>query len=126
MTTKRIDMALHIQELCARYRIRVQYQSAEEQVPNYWARPTARTIQIRPTRNTGYYVSALHEIGHVVEHDRGEAVELVTKELNAWIWARAEALVWTETANRIMRRCMDGYGWRDTHKRQWAARFPSG
>jgi len=126
MVTKRIDMALHVQEVCAALNIRVQFQPSADQVPNYWARPSARVIQIRPTRNTGHYVSALHEIGHIVWHDRGGRCSHVQSELNAWIWAREEALVWTATADRIMRRCMDSYGWEQLHKDQWAARFPNG
>ena len=63
---KRIDMALHIMELCATNNIQVQYQSLEDETPRYWARPSERKIQIRPTKNTGYYVSALHELGHIL------------------------------------------------------------
>ena len=64
MPVKRIDMALHIMELCATNNIQVQYQSLEDETPRYWARPSERKIQIRPTKHTGYYVSALHEVGH--------------------------------------------------------------
>ena len=63
---KRIDMALHIQELCAKHDIRVRYQSLSEKVPRYYADQNNRTICIRPTKNTGYYVSALHELGHLL------------------------------------------------------------
>ena len=36
----------------------------------YYANPRKKHIQIRPTKNTGYYVSALHEIGHILGDDQ--------------------------------------------------------
>jgi len=123
MSIKRIDMALHVQELCAKHNISVEYQSLSEEVPRYWARPSDRRICIRPTKNTGYYVSALHEIGHIVGkfQDRSR----LTAELWAWVWARQNAIVWTETAERIMERAMDSYGWGDKQKNRWVELFPS-
>ena len=93
MTVKRIEMALHVQELCAVNDIRVFYQSLEDAEPRYWARPSDKSICIRPTKNTGYYVSALHEIGHILckFQDRTR----LTRELWACVWARQNALVWT-------------------------------
>ena len=72
---------------------------------------------IRPTKNTGYYVSALHEIGHIVGkfQDRSQ----LTRELWAWVWARQNAIVWTETADRVMAGAMESYGWQDSHKARW-------
>lgn len=123
MTVKRIDMALHIMELCATNNIQVRYQSLEDETPRYWARPSERKIQIRPTKNTGYYVSALHELGHILGERQMQRNRRLTRELYAWIWAREQALVWTETAERIMRRAMDSYGWTDRQKEIWDRRF---
>ena len=123
MTVKRIDRAMHIQELCATKGIQVKYQSLEEETPRYWARPASKLIQIRPTKNTGYYVSALHEIGHILGERQMQRNRTLTKELYAWIWARETALVWTETAERIMRRAMDSYGWEQRQKDIWERRF---
>ena len=123
MTVKRIDMALHIQELCATNGIQVKYQSLDEETPRYWARPASKLIQIRPTKNTGYYVSALHEIGHILGERQMQRNRILTKELYAWIWARENALVWTDTAERIMRRAMDSYRWEQKHKDIWNRRF---
>lgn len=122
--TKRIDMALHIQELCAIHNITVKYQSLHDEVPLYYAQRDTRTIKIRPTKNTGYYVSALHEIGHIVGDNQRNCPRL-TQELYAWVWARENALVWTDTAERIMRRAMDSYGWQDYHKNDWERMTPS-
>jgi hypothetical protein len=117
MPVKRIDMAIHVQELCAKHNIKVSYQSLEDPVPEYWASPKTRRIHIRPTKNTGHYVSALHEIGHIVGTRQNGP--LLTRELYAWIWARENAIVWTDTAERIMRKAMDSYRWRDQEKEIW-------
>ena len=122
--TKRIDMALHIQELCAIHNILVKYQSIHDDEPNYFANRQKRLIQVRPTKNTGYYVSTLHEIGHIVGDNQSNSPRL-TQELYAWVWARDNALVWTDTAERIMRRAMDSYGWKDYHKNDWERMTPS-
>jgi len=124
MPVKRIDMALHIQELCAEHGITVRYQSLSDSEPRYYARPSDRLIQIRPTKNTGYYVSALHELGHILGRFQSWEKSRLTRELWAWVWARQNALVWTETADRIMRQAMDSYGWTSTQKNRWAELFP--
>jgi hypothetical protein len=124
MPVKRIDMALHIQELCAEHGITVRYQSLSDSNPRYYARPSDRLIQIRPTKNTGYYVSALHELGHILGRFQSWEKSRLTRELWAWVWARQNALVWTETADRIMRQAMDSYGWTSTQKNRWAELFP--
>jgi len=123
MAVKRIEMAMHVQELCAAHGITVKYQSLNDEVPRYYAQPQSRVIQIRPTKNTGYYVSALHEIGHIIGERQGPSISTLTKELYAWIWARQNALVWTDTAERIMRRAMDSYGWTNRQKDIWQRRF---
>jgi len=123
MTVKRIEMALHVQQLCAENNIKVTYQSMHDAVPQYWARPATREICIRPTKNTGYYVSALHELGHILGEYQSRS--RLTAELWAWVWARQNALVWTETAERIMRQAMDTYGWTDKQKNRWAELFPA-
>ena len=114
---RRIDMALHVQEICALNDIKVRYQSMDEIEPRYWANPNKREIQIRPTKNTGYYVSALHEIGHII----GDNQDLVRlgQELWAWIYARQTALVWTPTAERIMQDSMKSYDWQERDKNLW-------
>ena len=107
---KRIDMALHIQELCAVEKISVSYQSLTETVPRYSAIPSRRHITIRPTKNTGYYVSALHEIGHILGDNQSRNNTTKEKEIGAWIWAMLQAIVWTETADRVMAKALQSYG----------------
>lgn len=125
MTIKRIDMALHVQQLCAEHGITVKYQSMNDDVPRYYAQPASSVICIRPTKNTGYYVSALHEIGHIVGERQSPEVSTLTRELYAWIWARQKALLWNDTAERIMRSAMDSYGWKDRQKVIWERKFPN-
>ena len=110
MVTKRIDMALHIQELLAVENISVSYQSLTETVPRYSAIPSRRHITIRPTKNTGYYVSALHEIGHILGDNQSRNNTTKEKEIGAWIWAMLSAIVWTETADRVMAKALRSYG----------------
>ena len=110
MVTKRIDMALHIQELLAVENISVSYQSLTETTPRYSAIPSRRHITIRPTKNTGYYVSALHEIGHILGDNQSRNNTTKEKEIGAWIWAMLQAIVWTETADRVMAKALQSYG----------------
>tara|TARA_X000001382_G_scaffold68358_1_gene47480 strand:- start:110 stop:487 length:378 start_codon:yes stop_codon:yes gene_type:complete len=117
MLIKRIDMAIHVQEICALNNIKVNYQSMDEVEPSYWANPKRREIQIRPTKNTGYYVSALHEIGHIIGDNQD--LDRIGKELWAWIYARKTAMVWTQTAERIMQTSMDSYNWQKRDKNVW-------
>ena len=114
---RRIDMALHVQEICALNDIKVRYQSMDEVEPRYWANPNKREIQIRPTKNTGYYVSALHEIGHIIGDNQD--LDRLGQELWAWIYARQTALVWTPTAERIMQDSMNSYNWQERDKNVW-------
>ena len=127
---KRIDMAIHIQEICAKYNLTVRYQTLKDKQPNYYARPATKEIHVRPTKNTGYYVSTLHEIGHILGDYQGaqwgtdyaglsQDKIILTKEIYAWIYARKNALVWTETAERVMRKAMDSYGWGEIEKKIW-------
>ena len=127
---KRIDMAIHIQEICAKYNLTVRYQTLKDKQPNYFARPATKEIHVRPTKNTGYYVSTLHEIGHILGDYQGaqwgtdyaglsQDKIILTKEIHAWIYARKNALVWTETAERVMRKAMDSYGWGEIEKKIW-------
>jgi len=107
---KRIDMAIHVQELCAMHNITVKYQSLRHKVPQYYANQKDRLICIRPTKNTGYYVSALHEIGHIVGCNQSSRHDTIEREIGAWKFAMCHALVWTETADRIMKKALMSYG----------------
>ena len=120
---KRIDMALHIQQLCADHGITVTYQSLDDAVPNYYASPSQRHIHIRPTKNTGYYVSALHEIGHIMGRNQSYNNTVKEREVGAWIWAMLNAKVWTDTADRVMSRASSSYGVNEEESREIQQRW---
>ena len=107
---KRIDMALHVQELCAKHNITVKYQSLKEVLPRYYANQKTRTICTRPTKNTGYYVSALHEIGHILGSNQTSNYDTIEREIGAWKFAMCNAIVWTDTADKIMKKALMSYG----------------
>jgi hypothetical protein len=113
---KRIDMALHIQELCAKHSISVSYCSLSEKTPRYYANRVDKSIMIRPTKNTGYYVSALHEIGHIIGFNQSADFDRLEREIGAWKYAMVNAIVWTETATKIMKKALSSYGVTET---QW-------
>ncbi len=106
---RRIDMALHIQQLCAENHISVSYQSLDADVPSYYANVSKKHIHIRPTKNTGYYVSALHEIGHILGDSQTYNNTVKEREIGAWIWAMLNAKVWTDTADRVMSQALQSY-----------------
>mgnify|MGYP003125534006 CR=1 FL=1 len=107
---KRIDMSIHVQELCAKHDVLVRYQSLSEEVPRYYANQKNRTICIRPTKNTGYYVSALHELGHLLGVNQSAENDTLEREIGAWKYAMVNALVWTDTATRVMKKALMSYG----------------
>ena len=123
MLVRRIDMALHVQELCAVNHITVSYQSLDAEVPNYYANPRKKHIHIRPTKNTGYYVSALHEIGHILGDNQTYNNTVKEREIGAWIWAMLNAKVWTDTADRVMSRALLSYGVSEEESRNIQARW---
>ena len=106
---RRIDMALHIQQLCAENHISVSYQSLDADVPSYYANVSKKHIHIRPTKNTGYYVSALHEIGHILGDSQTYNNTVKEREIGAWIWAMLNAKVWPDTADRVMSQALQSY-----------------
>ena len=112
---KRIDMALHVQELYAEHDITVKYQSLNDTDPRYYANPRHKLICIRPTKNTGFYVSALHEIGHLIGPAQGRDNDLMEKEIGAWKYAMSVAIVWTDTATNVMKRALMSYGMPQGH-----------
>ena len=120
---KRIDMAMHIQELCAVNHITVSYQSLDDDIPNYYANPRKKHIHIRPTKNTGYYVSALHEIGHILGDDQTYNNTVKEREIGAWIWAMLNAKVWTDTADRVMANALSSYGANQEESREIQPRW---
>ena len=120
---RRIDMALHIQQLSAENHISVSYQSLDADVPSYYANVSKKHIHIRPTKNTGYYVSALHEIGHILGDSQTYNNTVKEREIGAWIWAMLNAKVWTDTADRVMANALSSYGVNQEESREIQQRW---
>ena len=55
-------------------------------------------------------MSALHEIGHILGDNQSRNNTTKEKEIGAWIWAMLQAIVWTETADRVMAKALQSYG----------------
>jgi hypothetical protein len=54
------------------------------------------------------YALALHEIGHILG-DGQDSPDVMTREREAWQWARANALKWTPKMERHAARCLLAY-----------------
>jgi len=105
---KRIDMALHFMELAGEKGVTVKFTN-EDASTAYVAYRATKTIKTRPIRNTGYYVSALHEMGHLFGTHQSSRWSQLRSEWFAWVWAQENAIVWTATADRMMRKGLISY-----------------
>lgn len=105
---KRIDMAIHFMELAGEKGITVKFTN-EDASTAYVAYRATRTIKTRPIRNTGFYVSALHEMGHLLGKRQCSAWSTLRSEWEAWVWAKDNAIIWTATADRVMRKALLSY-----------------
>lgn len=103
---KRIDMALHFMQLAAVHNISVKF-TLNPPSSGYLADRESRSIVTRPVQNTGYYVSALHEIGHIVGPDQDRS--RLEAEWGAWRFAKENAVTWTDTAERVMKKALSSY-----------------
>ncbi len=65
-------------------------------------------IFIPPVKSEVSYATALHEIGHLLGRDQYDDYRMV-REIEAWIWARENALVWTPRMVRNAVACLDWY-----------------
>ena len=88
----KFDMRRHVRELCAAYSIGIQIRN----YPRATASAQWRMIWIPEVRSEVTYAKALHEIGHVVcGHVFDTNVNILTREGEAWEWARDNAIIWT-------------------------------
>lgn len=106
---KRIDMALHFMQMAAVHRVNVKFTLNEAGNGGYLANRETKTVTTRPIQNTGYYVSGLHEMGHLLGDCQGPGNSTLTREWKAWVWAKENAIVWTDTAERVMKNALTSY-----------------
>ncbi len=93
-----MNYAAHIARICKIEDIEVQSHSTGGR-----AYRRSRRIKIRPVKTAITYAVALHEIGHILGIQRGSRLD---KEVQAWDWARAHALGWTDAMTATMAKCL--------------------
>lgn len=69
-----------------------------------WRR--SRRVRIPEVKSAVTYALALHELGHVIGHQRGLTID---KEAQAWRWAEQHAIEWTTPMARKAGRCIASY-----------------
>ena len=79
-----------------------------------WAGHELNEVCIAPIRSTISYSVALHEIGHIKGRYQLSRDSLV-RERWAWVWAQANALIWTPAMERH-RRVSLTYATRSRHR----------
>lgn len=99
-------MRLHVFDLCSDNHIDIQFVKYHQPVEAYI---DCRLICILPIKSTISYVSALHEIGHILDTRSTSAVDCLSKEAYAWLWAEENAVVWNATAKRQRDTCLALY-----------------
>lgn len=95
------DMAAHIARICARAKVIVRAHSSGGR-----ACRKGSWIAIRPVKSDITYAVALHELGHVLGSQTGKRID---HEVQAWQWARAHALVWTDAMTQTESKCLASY-----------------
>ena len=74
-------------------------------VKNPWecySRIDFREISITKIKCEETYISAMHELGHVILSTRDE--------VSAWKWAKNHSLYWSDLMQEIANGCLKGYG----------------
>ena len=99
-------MCAQIFTLCANSFINIffikPYQAAYAEVEE-------RNIHIYPIKSTITYVTALHEIGHVLCDSARNTSSELTSEALAWRWAEENTILWNLTAKKHRDLCLKLY-----------------
>lgn len=105
------DLANHITQLAVAHEISVAYVTGVE--PKSWKKH--RTMVLPPIKSYYWYARALHEFGHILGEQRGPRID---KELEAWLWAKENALIWGNTMEIVAVHDLRFYvKWANNHKR---------
>lgn len=135
-------MTLQIQQLAARFKVRIQEGGDRQSAKRFTSQERTATgmhgtvtLHELPIKTDTQYAVALHELGHVVsprqvpitssdtvalsgaEHTglsaRGAlSAAYLFNELDAWQWAREHAIEWTEEMTAEEQRCLRSYAGR--------------
>jgi hypothetical protein len=81
------DIAKHIEELCAEHQIAILSRSSH----GGRASKRDRTISIKPVKTQRTYITALHEIGHLI--GRGRSGTRLQQEAAAWQYVLDTSIV---------------------------------
>lgn len=99
----------HIDWLCRKHEITIDSHSRGGR-----AFRKQKHINIRPVKTSVTYAVALHEIGHVVGPQSGCRMN---KEIQAWKWAKDNALAWIEPMENKRLKSLNSYKvWAERHK----------
>jgi hypothetical protein len=105
------EMRTHIDQLCLTRDIMIEYCVRPTQA---WSAREIETICVAPVKSQISYVTALHEIGHIVGRYQTSRRSMV-RERWAWEWARRQALMWTRDMERCKR---ESLAWARRNARQ--------
>jgi hypothetical protein len=98
------DIAKHVEELCAEHQITILNRSSH----GGRASKRDRTISIKPVKTQRTYITALHEIGHIV--GRGRSGTRLQQEAAAWQYVLDSSVVaLTPGTHRAMLRFLGTY-----------------
>lgn len=96
------ELHQHILELCLKHGVTVQWRTSNRGT----AYRKERRVSIPLVRSARTYALALHELGHVLGQQSGRRLD---QEVQAWQWAKANALVWTFDMQDKLRSCLLSY-----------------
>lgn len=109
MTATIQDMAEHVNALVRQHEIHVNYDSDECGLPEGgFAAIELWEIWIPTINFYKDYCTALHEIGHILGDQRWSN-DRMTREKDAWTWAKENALSWTQDAQNDANDCLSYY-----------------
>lgn len=111
MTTATAIMHSHIESLLLRNQISVEW-TAKPGTGR--ARRKTKWVRLSPVKSEITYAIALHEIGHVLGDYPKTRID---KEVAAWQWAKAYAVVWTPTMQDAAAKRLNKYlAWSRRHQ----------
>lgn len=88
----------HIYQICDKHRIKILYTTNKNNICHHINK---KTIEICHVKNEISYSWALHEIGHVLNNLNDDPFDF-DNEIQAWKWAKSNALTWNPKMQKDM------------------------
>jgi hypothetical protein len=101
-----IRLAKHIEQICEAHKITIIYSPHRNDGS---AQRYLRQIMISPVRSHLSYATALHELGHLLGSHQDPTLPSMVQEVDAWNWAKNNALMWTPAMHRDMMKALRSY-----------------